>query len=140
MESRKTYGELLTKPDLNEEEQEKILEFEKFITNAKKYEPYTNDYTKNIIRSYEHEIEFLKGLQEHEKNENIKRTIQNGEQITSITSILDQRIQKKEEKEQQIYTLQKRKEKRAGYLNASILIFIVSNFGLFLAAILLCLM
>jgi len=52
----------------------------------------------------------------------------------------EEKKKKKEEKEQQIYTLQKRKEKRAGYLNASILIFIVSNLGLFLAAILLCLM
>lgn len=137
MESRKTYGELLTKPILTEEEQKKVIEFEEFLTKSKEYAPYLNDFTKEVVRSYEHEINFLNGLLEEQKNDNIKRTIEKGEKIISMPSKLDQKQKEEARIEEKVLTLQKRKEKRAGYTNASILIFIVCNLGLFLAALLL---
>jgi len=137
MESRKTYGELLTKPVLTKEEEKKVIEFEKFITKAKEYAPFTNDFTKEVVQNYEHEIAFLKELKEDQKNENIKRTITNGEKIRTLRSKQEKKQEYLEQKEQEALRLERKKQKMAGYTNASILIFIVCNLGLFLAALLL---
>jgi len=138
METRKKYGELFTKPDIwTEEEEKSIHEFESFIRHAKEYSPYINETTEEIISNYDHEIEFLQSLHPDALNENMKRTIKKGQELKNIISFEEQKQRKEEQERQKEERLQLKLQKRAGYTNASILIFVICNLGLFLATILL---
>ena len=137
MESRKTYGELFTKPSLSQEENNKIIEFERYVEKSKKYAPYLSAFNQEVVQTYVREILFLESLKEEEKNDNIKARIQVGERNQKIISLDDEKRQRVEEQRQKEQNLQLKLDKRAGYMNASILIFVICNLGLFLATFLL---
>ncbi len=137
METRKEYFELLSKPDLTEQEQQKILQFEEFIRTSKEYEPYISPFNQEIVANYEREISFLASLNENETNETSKQAVQRGKEISKIISFEEQKRQKREQEEQLSLKRALYEQKKAGYTNASILLFVVFNLGLFLAAILL---
>lgn len=138
METRKKYGELFTKQSpLTEEEQRSMLEFENFIKNSKKYAPYTSEVNKEIVMNYEHEIAFLESLASENQNENTKRAIAVGKQLRNVESIEDVKIKQEITEQKKEQELELKLQKRAGYTNASILIFVIFNLGIFLASLLL---
>ncbi len=138
METRKKYGELFTKPTpWTEIEQQNVLEFENFIKNSKEYRDYTNEQNKRIVSDYDHEIAFLESLSDEQKNDNIKRTIAVGKNMQQIISIEDEYLKQQFIAQEKEKALELKLQKRAGYTNASILIFIICNLGFFLAFMLL---
>lgn len=137
METRKTYGEWFTKPSLTKEESLKVHEFEQYIEASKKYAPFTSEFNREVVATYEQEIEFLRGLSESEKNANINERIQVGDKLADVVSLEEQRQIKASQEKKKAEALQLKLDRRAGYTNASILIFVICNLGLFLALVLL---
>ncbi len=137
METRKTYGELFTKPTLTPLEETKVTEFESYIKFSKIYGPYISPGNQDIVNTYDREIKFLQGLQDTEKNPNIQERISVGETLMTIIPKDEQKRLENEEQKNKEQALQLKLDKRAGYMNASILIFVICNLGLFLATFLL---
>ena len=111
MVSRKTYSNLINQEEvLNEEETNKVIEFDS-------------------------QIAFLESLKE--RNGNQSNALERSSKIISIESKLEERRKKEELKEENILKLTRTKQRRAGYTNASVIIFVVLNLGFLIAALLL---
>lgn len=137
MLTRKEFITLASKIDLKKEELEKIMEYEDVMRSIQTYKDYAGEGSLELLDSYKKQTEFLKNLQELNTNQNMKRSVIVSDNIKSITPILEFNERKKEIQRQEEYRLTLKKEKRSGYANASILIFVVTNLGLFIAALLL---
>lgn len=137
MVSRKTYSNLINQENvLNEEENNKIIEFENYIKDIKRYKEYTDTpFTEEVSNGYDSQIAFLEGLKERNGNQN--DALGRSTKIIPIESKLEERRKKEELKEENILKLTRTKQRRAGYTNASVIIFVVLNLGLLIAALLL---
>ena len=137
MVSRKTYSNLINQEEvLNEEETNKIIEFENYIKDIKRYKEYTaTPFTEEVINGYDSQIAFLESLKE--RNGNQSDALERSSKIIPIESKLEERRKKEELKEENILNLTRTKQRRAGYTNASVIIFVVLNLGFLIAALLL---
>ncbi len=136
MISEKKYISLITKSTpLTMEEQKQVQEFEKMLYYGKKYqEEITSPEFTQIANNYEHQIEFLSTLTETEKNQNIQNALKDHQQIQNqITNIETKKQQQEEQAMKLERKLQSGFEKRAGFTNASIIIFFVLLLGIILS-------
>ena len=113
---------------LTEEEKEKVLHFENYLLRSKKQEPYLSEENLKIVANYEKEMEFLKALKE--KNPNQKEAIDRSQNITSAISIEEEKQIEEEKKYQESINKEQKLQTNAGFLNASVLIYITINLGL----------
>ena len=137
METRDTYKNIVTKEILTEEEKKLLDERKDYIKNACEYIEYMPHTAQEYVEDYKREITFLASLKEEEKNETIKTEIQKAQEIFSTPSKLKQ---EEHNINNNLILAKKREDARqrhAGYTNATILIFLVANLGLFLATLLL---
>ena len=137
MISRKTYGNLINQEEvLKEEEKNKIIEFENYIKDIKRYKEYTPiPFTEEVSNRYDNQIAFLESLKERNVNQN--DTLNRSTKIIPIESKLEERRKKEELENENVLRLTRSKQKRAGYTNASVIIFVVLNLGFLIAALLL---
>lgn len=137
MVSRKTYKNLINQEEvLSEEETNKVIEFEDYIKDIKRYKEYTaTPFTEEVSNGYDSQIAFLESLKEI--NANQSDALERSPKIISIESKLEERRKKEALKEENILKLTRTKQRRAGYTNASVIIFIVLNLGFLIAALLL---
>ena len=130
MLTRSEMKEAINQPQpLNETEKENVKQQEEFIRNAIYYSKYTPPETQGIV-------EFLKSLKEMNPesfNINQQEALSRGENVLK-TPTKDAR---KAREQEQSLRLVRKQERRAGYMNATIIIFVVANFGLLIAALLL---
>ena len=137
MLTREEYGEYLKNPQLESEAlKEGFKETNDFVRNAKHYEKYTSSATQNLAQDYGREIAFLNYL--NDTNPNSLTTNQQDalQEANEAVQTLSKEEQRAKEEELSLRLIQK-KHTQAGYLNATILIFVVLNFGFFIAALLL---
>lgn len=137
MISRKTYGNLINQEKvLKEEEKNKVIEFENYIKDIKRYKEYTpNPFTEEVSNGYDNQIAFLESLKERNVTQN--DALDRSTKIIPIESKLEERRKKEELENEYVLKLTRSKQKRAGYTNASVIIFVVLNLGFLLAALLL---
>ena len=119
MLTREEYAANLNKKQpLSELEKEQLKETNQFIKNAHYYEKYTSNITQEIIHDYGREIAFLNYLKDTNPN--------------SLS-----REEQRARADELALKLTQKKNTHAGYMNATIVIFVVLNLGFFLAALLL---
>lgn len=137
MISRKTYSNLINQEEvLKEEETNKVIEFENYIKDIKRYKEYTpNPFTEEVNNGYDNQIAFLESLKERNATQN--DALDRSTKIIPIESKLEERRKKEELENENVLKLTRSKQKRAGYTNASVIIFVVLNLGFLLAALLL---
>ena len=138
MISRKTYSNLINQENpLNASEESNVIEAEDFFKNAKKYTGYVPYTAEEASNQYEKQIAFLESLSANDRNENQEKAVQRGDKIFSIIPKIEERRKKEELESENVLKLTRSKQKRAGYTNASVIIFVVLNLGFLLAALLL---
>ena len=137
MISRKTYSNLINQEEvLKEDETNKVIEFENYIKDIKRYKEYTpNPFAEEVNNGYDNQIAFLESLKE--RNGNQSDALERSTKIIPIESKLEERRKKEELENENVLKLTRSKQKRAGYTNASVIIFVVLNLGFLLAALLL---
>ena len=136
MISRKTYGNLINQEEpLDTSAENKLIEAEDFFMNAKTYTGYVPYTAEEASNQYEKQIAFLESLKE--RNVNQEKAVQRGHKIFSIIPKIEERRKKEELEKENVLRLTRSSQKRAGYTNASIIIFIVLNIGFLIAALLL---
>ena len=137
MLTRSEMKEAINQPQpLNETEKENVKHQEEFIRNAIYYSKCSPPETQGIVGDYKREIQFLKSLKEMNPesfNINQQEALSRGENVLK-TPTKDAR---KAREQEQSLRLVRKQERRAGYMNATIIIFVVANFGLLIAALLL---
>ncbi len=137
MESRSTYRRAMENPNPTEEEKRQVLEFQEYLKLKREQNDYAPPISNEIERDYRHEMEYLKSLQEMNPNTHYEEILKKDQEILNKPSKLEMRnIQMQKEEELSLKRTLSR-EKKAGFTNASILIFVVLNLGLFLATLLL---
>lgn len=137
MISRKTYSNLINQEEvLKEDETNKVIEFENYIKDIKRYKEYTpNPFAEEVNNGYDNQIAFLESLKERNATQN--DALDRSTKIIPIESKLEERRKKEELENENVLKLTRSKQKRAGYTNASVIIFVVLNLGFLLAALLL---
>lgn len=137
MLTREEYAANLNKKQpLSELEKEQLKETNEFIKNAKRYEKYTSDLTQEIVNDYGREIAFLNSLKDTNPTSltpEEQETLRLGNEAFQTLSREEQRAREDE----LTLRLTQKKNTHAGYMNATILIFVVLNFGFLIAALLL---
>lgn len=133
-----TYGEyttLIQNHFLTEIQRKDILDFENFILQIKIYAPYLNIEALELLKNYQNFYQQAFNLP------NLVPTLQDGikrfQKIDSVLSILEEKEKKKEKEDILLLERKLKDERKAGYTNGIILLFIVFNLGMFLACILL---
>ena len=129
------YTSLIQKSFLTENEKQEILDFEKFMLQIKKYAPYVNlealELFKNYQNFYEQAINFP----------NLIPTLQEGiyryKNINNLLSLIEEKEKRNEKEENLLLERKLKEEKKAGYADGVILLFVVFNLGMFLACLLL---
>lgn len=118
---------------LTNEEKEKINNFENYILRSKEYAPFLTKENLEIVQNYEKEISFLESLKE--RNQNQQEAIQRSKQLLSTLSLEEQNQKKQKEWQKREFQIQNKQQTSAGYLNATILIYITINLGLMIAGL-----
>lgn len=132
--SKTEYKNLINKQQaLTEEEKQKVTHFENYILRSKQQEPYITEENLEIVHNYEKEISFLESLKE--RNQNQTEAIKRSEKIIPIISYEVQKQQLQEEQQRKETMAKKKQQTNAGYLNATILIYITINLGLMIAGL-----
>jgi len=130
------YKNLINKSTpLTLEEQQKVKWFEDYIKLKKYCDPYGPVASEKIENDYEHEMAFLNTLKE--RNQNQENALQNSATVNQTLSFDEVRKQALQKEEQLTLSRKLNQEKKAGYMNASIILFLVLNLGLFFAGMLL---
>lgn len=137
MLTREEYAANLNKKQpLSELEKKQLKETNQFIKNAHYYEKYTSNITQEIVHDYGREIAFLNYLKDTNPNSltsDQQEAWQQGNEAFQTLSREEQRARADE----LALKLTQKKNTHAGYMNATIVIFVVLNLGFFLAALLL---
>ena len=135
MINKEKYYSLIQKENITEEEKKALLSFEDYIKRAKKYQPFLNDSANENIERFDN------FYQETMNFPNLPNTLQEGikryQENVEIKNIMDIKKEQEREQEKQLILERTLKEKRAGYANGAVLLFIVLNLGMFLACLLL---
>lgn len=129
------YTSLIQKAFLTNIEMQEILDFENFILQIKKYAPYLNLEALELLRNYQNF--YLQAF----NLPNLVPTLQDGikrfQKIDSTLSILEEKEKEKEKEDALLLERKLKDEKKAGYTNGVVLLFVVFNLGMFLACLLL---
>ncbi len=133
MESRRTYFDAMEKTNPTEEDKKKVVEFQNYIALFKRYQEYAPFLAQEITDDYHQKIEYFKNSHESKYDNLLKQD----QELQKIVSMAQLREEKREKDLVYSRKLVQKKEARAGFTNASILIFVVFNLGLFLASLLL---
>lgn len=137
MLTREEYStNLRKKQPLSEPEKAALKETNQFIQQAKLYEKYTSNITQEIVNDYGREIAFLNSLKDTNPNSltyDQHEALRLGNEAFQSLSKEEQRAYESELS----LRLTQKKNTHAGYMNATILIFVVLNFGFLIAALLL---
>ncbi len=130
--SRKKYFELINKPTpLTPEEQKQVEEFENTLISIQENKEYAPDPAFRISQTYKEQIDFLNNVKS--LNPNQQGALDRSASILELSS----RKEQKKEQGQRLVLKQEKQYQRAGYMNATILIFVVFNFAFLIAALLL---
>lgn len=133
MKSLDDYIKVLTNPTPTEEDEQTRDLLMGFIANCYEYIEFISENTLNFLLRLNTTIESLRSI----PNAYFESTIKQWEQITLAHSKMERRDLEERQKEEKVQKLSLSKQKKDGFTNASILIYIAMNLGLFLACLLL---
>ncbi len=137
METRAVYKKLVTKEVLTEEEKALLEKRKEYIKEAVEYLEFLPEAAQEYVDDYKRETLFLDSLRDEEKNETIRKNIMDAKTILDKPSKLQREEMKRDKEQVLIRKREMQRERQAGYMNATIIIFLVANLGLFLATLLL---
>ncbi len=137
MESMNEYKKIMENPLPTQVDKEKLEEFLSYMNQIQAFKEFAPPISQEHYASYEHEMEILNYLNSEQPNPYYEEQLQKFEKIAALPSLEEQKAKEQQRQEEYTLKLQKSKEKHAGFTNASILIFVTINLGLFLASLLL---
>ena len=128
------YHNEIAKPTANTEE---ILKMEEYFKTISLYKEYAQEETLEYFTQYQNGMHYLSGVPEENQTPSMKRALQTAYDIFSCPSVLETRKQEETLQTEKAISLERKKQKTAGYTNGLAILFVVFNIGLFLATLLL---
>ena len=131
------YNEKISKSMLTEEEQKNIKEMEDYFKVINKYKDYASEETRGNFTQYENSMYYLGGVPEENQTPNMKNALNTFYEISNTPSVLETRKNEQKNTANKAMSLERKRQKTAGYTNGIAILFVVFNIGLFLATLLL---
>ena len=134
MPSREEFKEAILAENPTKEQLEIIKKMQDYVESLRTYEPYTSPFMKQINHDYDQLMIQFQTMPRHDHTEEI---LKNDEKIQNIISMDEVRALKKEKEKTRVLKKERWEQRRLGFTNASILLFVVFNLGFFLAFLIL---
>lgn len=130
--TRNDFYSLIQKENRTPEEEKSIERFTEYLEASKRNEENLSDFNCEILHNAIMHTSYLV-----ENNSNSQKVLDINRRLNNIISFEEIRRQKEQDTLDQTNALILKREKKAGYTNAVILLYVVLNLGLFLACLLL---
>lgn len=131
------YNENITKTILTEEEQKNMKEMEEYLRSINNYKEYASEETLEYFTQYENGMYYLSGVPEENQTPNMKNALTTFYEIEATPSVLEIKTNKQKNIANKAMSLERKRQKTAGYTNGIAILFVVFNIGLFIATLLL---